>query len=110
MNDTIVVSDRIGENFRGMRKGTPIELVNRSLNQTLSRTMITSFTTLLVLFSILFIGGDSTQGFAIALIIGVLVGTYSSIYIASNIIIYMNVTREDLMIPIQEGADLDGLP
>ena len=110
LNDTIVVSDRIRENFRRMRKGTPIELVNRSLNQTLSRTMITSFTTLLVLFTILFIGGDSTQGFAIALIIGVLVGTYSSIYIASNIIIYMNVTREDLMIPIQEGADLDGLP
>ncbi len=110
LNDTIVVSDRIRENFRRMRKGTPIEMVNRSLNQTLSRTMITSFTTLLVLFSILFIGGDSTQGFAIALIIGVLVGTYSSIYIASNIIIYMNVTREDLMIPIQEGADLDGLP
>ena len=110
LNDTIVVSDRIRENFRRMRKGTPVELVNRSLNQTLSRTMITSFTTLLVLFSILFIGGDSTQGFAIALIIGVLVGTYSSIYIASNIIIYMNVTREDLMIPIQEGADLDGLP
>ena len=110
LNDTIVVSDRIRENFRRMRKGTPIELVNRSLNQTLSRTMITSFTTLLVLFSILFIGGDATQGFAIALIIGVLVGTYSSIYIASNIIIYMNVTREDLMIPIQEGADLDGLP
>lgn len=110
LNDTIVVSDRIRENFRRMRKGTPVELVNRSLNQTLSRTMITSFTTLLVLFSILFIGGDSTQGFAIALIIGVLVGTYSSIYIASNIIIYMNVTREDLMIPVKEGADLDGLP
>ena len=110
LNDTIVVSDRIRENFRRMRKGTPIEMVNRSLNQTLSRTLITSFTTLLVLFSILFIGGDSTQGFAIALIIGVLIGTYSSIYIASNIIIYMNVTREDLMIPVKEGADLDGLP
>ncbi len=110
LNDTIVVSDRIRENFRRMRKGTPIEMVNRSLNQTLSRTLITSFTTLLVLFSILFVGGDSTQGFAIALIIGVLIGTYSSIYIASNIIIYMNVTREDLMIPVKEGADLDGLP
>ncbi len=110
LNDTIVVSDRIRENFRRMRKGTPIEMVNRSLNQTLSRTMITSFTTLLVLFSILFVGGDSTQGFAIALIIGVIIGTYSSIYIASNIIIYMNVTREDLMIPVKEGADLDGLP
>ena len=110
LNDTIVVSDRIRENFRRMRKGTTIEMVNRSLNQTLSRTLITSFTTLLVLFSILFVGGDSTQGFAIALIIGVIIGTYSSIYIASNIIIYMNVTREDLMIPVKEGADLDGLP
>jgi preprotein translocase subunit SecF len=110
LNDTIVVSDRIRENFRRMRRGTPIEMVNTSLNQTLSRTLITSFTTLLVLFSILFVGGDSTQGFAIALIIGVIIGTYSSIYIASNIIIYMNVTREDLMIPVKEGADLDGLP
>ena len=110
LNDTIVVSDRIRENFRRMRRGTPIEMVNRSLNQTLSRTLITSFTTLLVLFSILFVGGDATQGFAIALIIGVIIGTYSSIYIASNIIIYMNVTREDLMIPVKEGAELDGLP
>jgi preprotein translocase subunit SecF len=110
LNDTIVVSDRIRENFRRMRKGTPIEMVNKSLNQTLSRTIITSLTTLMVLFSILFIGGDSTQGFAIALIIGVIIGTYSSIYIASNIIIYMKVTREDLMIPVKEGVELDGLP
>ncbi len=110
LNDTIVVSDRIRENFRRLRKGSPIEMVNASLNQTLSRTLITSLTTLLVLFSILFIGGDSTQGFAIALIIGVVIGTYSSIYIASNVIIYMNVTREDLMIPVKEGAELDDLP
>lgn len=110
LNDTIVVSDRIRENFRRMRKGTPIEMVNTSLNQTLSRTLITSFTTLLVLFSILIIGGEATQGFAIALIIGVVIGTYSSIYIASNVIIYMNVTREDLMIPVKEGAELDGMP
>ncbi len=110
LNDTIVVSDRIRENFRRMRKGTPIEMVNKSLNQTLSRTMVTSFTTLLVLFSILFVGGESTQGFAIALIIGVVIGTYSSIFIASNIIIYMKVTREDLMIPIREGADLQDQP
>ena len=106
LNDTIVVSDRIRENFRRLRKGSPIEMVNASLNQTLSRTLITSLTTLLVLFSILFIGGESTQGFAIALIIGVVIGTYSSIYIASNVIIYMNVTREDLMIPVKEGAEL----
>ena len=110
LNDTIVVSDRIRENFRRMRKGSSIEMVNASLNQTLSRTLITSLTTLLVLFSILFIGGESTQGFAIALIIGVVIGTYSSIYIASNVIIYMNVTREDLMIPVKEGAELDDLP
>lgn len=110
LNDTIVVSDRIRENFRRMRKGSPIEMVNASLNQTLSRTLITSVTTLLVLFSILFIGGESTQGFAIALIIGVVIGTYSSIYIASNVIIYMNVTREDLMIPVKEGVELDDLP
>ena len=110
LNDTIVVSDRIRENFRRLRKGSPIEMVNASLNQTLSRTLITSLTTLLVLFSILFIGGESIQGFAIALIIGVVIGTYSSIYIASNVIIYMNVTREDLMIPVKEGAELDDLP
>lgn len=110
LNDTIVVADRIRENFRRMRKGTPIEMVNTSLNQTLSRTLITSFTTLLVLFSVLIIGGEATQGFAVALIIGVVIGTYSSIYIASNVILYMNVTREDLMIPVKEGAELDGLP
>ena len=110
LNDTIVVSDRIRENFRRMRRGTPIEMVNKSLNQTLSRTLITSFTTLLVLFSILIIGGESTQGFAVALIIGVIIGTYSSVYIASNVIIYMKVTREDLMIPLKEGADLEGHP
>ncbi len=93
LNDTIVVADRIRENFRRMRKGSPLEMINTSLNQTLSRTMITSFTTLLVLFSILFIGGESTQGFAVALIIGVVIGTYSSIFVASNVILYMNVTR-----------------
>ena len=101
LNDTIVVSDRIRENFRRLRKGTPLEMVNISLNQTLSRTLITSLTTLLVLFSILFIGGESTQGFAVALIIGVVIGTYSSIYIASN---------EDLMLPVKEGAELDDIP
>ena len=110
LNDTIVVSDRIRENFRRLRKGTPLEMVNTSLNQTLSRTLITSLTTLLVLFSILFIGGESTQGFAVALIIGVVIGTYSSIYIASNVILYMNVTREDLMLPVKEGAELDDIP
>lgn len=110
LNDTIVVSDRIRENFRRMRKGTPEEMVNASLNQTLSRTLITSLTTLMVLVSILFVGGESTQGFAIALIIGVVIGTYSSIYIASNIILLMKVTKEDLMIPVKEGAELESMP
>jgi preprotein translocase subunit SecF len=110
LNDTIVVSDRIRENFRRMRSGSPSDMVNASLNQTLGRTIITSFTTLLVLVSILLVGGESTQGFAIALIIGVVVGTYSSIYIASNVILMMNVTREDLMIPIKEGSELDDIP
>ena len=87
LNDTIVVSDRIRENFRRLRKGTPLEMINISLNQTLSRTLITSLTTLLVLFSILFIGGESTQGFAVALIIGVVIGTYSSIFIAAAILV-----------------------
>jgi preprotein translocase subunit SecF len=110
LNDTIVVSDRIRENFRRLRSGSPADMVNVSLNQTLGRTIITSFTTLLVLVSILLVGGDSTQVFAIALIIGVVVGTYSSIYIASNVILMMNVTREDLMIPIKEGSELDDIP
>ena len=110
LNDTIVVSDRIRENFRRLRSGSPADMVNVSLNQTLGRTIITSFTTLLVLVSILLVGGESTQGFAIALIIGVVVGTYSSIYIASNVILMMNVTREDLMIPIKEGSELDDIP
>jgi preprotein translocase subunit SecF len=110
LNDTIVVSDRIRENFRRLRTGTAIEMINISLNQTLARTLITSFTTLLVLFAILFIGGESTQGFAMALIVGVVIGTYSSIFIASNVILYMNVTREDLMLPVKEGADLENTP
>ena len=110
LNDTIVVSDRIRENFRRMRQGTPMEMVNTSLSQTLGRTVITSFTTLLVLFAVLLVGGEATRGFAIALIIGVVVGTYSSIYVASNTILRMRVTREDLMVPVKEGAELDGLP
>lgn len=110
LNDTIVVSDRIRENFRRMRKGSPLEMVNVSLNQTLSRTLITSLTTLLVLFAILLVGGEATEGFAEALILGVVIGTYSSIYVASNVILYMNVTREDLMIPIKEGAELEDVP
>lgn len=110
LNDTIVVSDRIRENFRRMRKGSPAEMINISLNQTLSRTMITSFTTLLVLVTMLLVAGDVIRGFAFALTIGVVVGTYSSIYVASSVILYMKITREDLMIPLKEGEELDGAP
>lgn len=110
LNDTIVVADRIRENFRLMRRGTPEEMVNISLNQTLSRTLITSFTTLLVLVTMLLVGGESIRGFAVALTIGVVVGTYSSIYVASSMILYMKVAREDLLVPVREGAELDGLP
>lgn len=105
LNDTIVVSDRIRENFRKIRRSTPIEIINKSLNQTLGRTLITSFTTLIVLFALLILGGELIRGFAIGLIIGVVVGTYSSIYIAANVLLLLNITREDLAIPVKEGAD-----
>ena len=110
LNDTIVVFDRIRENFRKMRKGSPIEVVNASLNQTLSRTLITSLTTLLVLFALFFLGGEVISGFALALIVGVFVGTYSSIYVASNITLLLGVSKEDLMLPQKEGSEVDDLP
>ena len=104
LNDTIVVSDRIRENFRAMRKGSPLEVINRSLNQTLGRTLVTSLTTLFVLLALLIAGGEGIRGFAAALTIGVLVGTYSSIYVASNMLILMNISREDLLLPEKEKA------
>ncbi len=105
LNDTIVVFDRIRENFRKLRKGTPVEVVNFSLSQTLSRTLMTSITTLIVLLALFFLGGEVIHGFALALIVGVLVGTYSSIYVASNAILALGVSKEDLMQPEKEGAD-----
>lgn len=102
LNDTIVVFDRIRENFRKIRKGTTEQVMNRSINQTLSRTLITSFTTLLVLFSLLLLGGEVIRGFAIALIVGIVVGTYSSIYIASSTALGLGVSREDLMARAKE--------
>jgi len=105
LNDTIVVSDRIRENFRMMRRTTPLEVINTSLNQTLGRTLVTSLTTLIVLVTLLLLGGESIRGFAIGLIIGVVVGTYSSIYVASNMLITMGISQEDLAIPEKEGAD-----
>ena len=105
LNDTIVVSDRIRENFRMMRRAKPVEVINTSLNQTLGRTLVTSFTTLLVLITLLVLGGELISGFAIGLIIGVLVGTYSSIYVASNMLIILGISQEDLAVPEKEGAD-----
>ena len=104
LNDTIVVSDRIRENFRAMRRGTPTEIVNRSLNQTLGRTLVTSLTTLLVLGALLLAGGEQIAGFATALAIGVVVGTYSSIYVAANVLLAMGVTKQDMALPEKEGV------
>lgn len=105
LNDTIVVFDRVRENFRKMRKGTPVDVVNNSINQTLSRTLMTSLTTLLVLISLFIFGGELIHGFATALIIGVVVGTYSSIYIASSSVLMLGVTKQDLMPPEKEGVE-----
>jgi len=110
LNDTIVVSDRIRENFRGERGFEPEEIVNRSINQTLSRTLITSFTTLLVLLALFFFGGEMIRGFSQALIIGVLVGTYSSIYVVANMLLGLSITQDDLAIPEPEGAEFDEMP
>ena len=108
LNDTIVVSDRIRENFRTQRElDDPQEIIDLSLNQTLSRTVITSFTTLLVLFALFIFGGDLIRGFSLALILGVLIGTYSSIYIVANMLMSLGITQEDMAIPEPEGADFD---
>jgi preprotein translocase subunit SecF len=109
LNDTIVVFDRIRENFRKVRRTEPAEIVNISLTETLSRTLFTSLTTLLVLMSLAIFGGEMINAFAIALIVGIAVGTYSSIYVASNVLLLMNVSKEDLMIPVKEGADQEDL-
>ena len=110
LNDTIVVSDRIRENFRTERVLEPEDLIDLSLNQTLGRTIITSFTTLLVLFALFIFGGELIRGFSLALILGVIIGTYSSIYVVANMLMSMNLSQEDLAIPEPEGADFDGMP
>lgn len=107
LNDTIVVSDRIRENFRKLRTGTPSEVINISLTQTMSRTLITSLTTIIVLLALFFKGGALIHGFATALLFGVFIGTYSSIYVASSVALSLGVTKEDLM-PVEvekEGQD-----
>lgn len=105
LNDTIVVFDRIRENFRRIRKGAPVEIVNASLNQTLSRTLTTSLTTLLVLGALFSLGGEIIRPFSTALIVGVLIGTYSSIYVASPVTLVLGISKQDLMPVEKEGAD-----
>jgi preprotein translocase subunit SecF len=110
LNDTIVVFDRIRENFRTMRKGGPKDVINTSVNQTLSRTIMTSCTTLIVLIVLFYLGGSIIHAFAYTLIIGVLIGTYSSIFVASAAVLKLGVSKQDL-IPVQkEGEALDEMP
>jgi preprotein translocase subunit SecF len=111
LNDTIVVSDRIRENFRKVRKSEPAEIINISLTQTMNRTIVTSLTTILVLLALFFKGGALIHGFATALLFGVFIGTYSSVYIASSVALLLGVSKEDLMPPEieKEGEDLEPL-
>ena len=110
LNDTIVVSDRIRENLKSQRGSDTEEVINLSLNQMLSRTLITSLTTLLVLTSLYLFGGELIKNFALALIFGVVVGTYSSIYIASNALVMMGLTSDHLMVPEKENEEFNDLP
>ena len=110
LNDTIVVSDRIRENIRAMDSEEVNEIINTSLNQTLGRTLVTSLTTLLVLFSLYLLGGELIKNFALALIFGVIVGTYSSIYIAANALIMMGLSKDHLKEEKPENSDNNNLP
>jgi preprotein translocase subunit SecF len=104
LNDTIVVFDRIRENFRKLRRGEVIEVMNISINETLSRTLMTSFLTFLSVLAMAFFGGPVIHNFALALIVGIIVGTYSSIYVASALALRLGVSRADLLPPEKEGA------
>lgn len=110
LNDTIVVFDRIRENFHKLRKAEPVEVMNISINETLSRTIITGITTLLVLLALFFLGGEIIHAFSLALILGIIIGTYSSIYIASPVTLALGVTKQDLMPVVKEGAKVDDRP
>ncbi len=110
LNDTIVVFDRIRENFPRMRKADTEAIMNASINQTLPRTLLTSLTTLLVLLALFFFGGEVIHGFSLALIVGIVVGTYSSIFVASPLVLGLGLTREDMLPVKKEGAELDRRP
>lgn len=109
INDTIVIADHIREDFRNSRLSEPVDLIDRAVNRTLSRTMITGLTTLFVLFALYFFGGEMIRGFSLALIIGVIVGTYSSIYVANGLLLLMKVTKEDF-IPPEIKDEVDEMP
>ena len=109
LNDTIVVSDRIRENLRKIRRAEAIDVINISLTETLGRTLVTSLTTLLVLAALALFGGEMIFGFAVALLVGVTVGTYSSMYVASATLLQLGVSKEDVMVPEREGADQEGM-
>lgn len=110
VNDTVVVFDRIRDNFRKVRRGTPLEIMNLSINETLSRTLMTSFVTALVVIAMLLFGGESLRGFSLALIIGIAVGTYSSIFVASAVALWLGASPTDLMPPKKEQDEIDALP
>jgi len=110
LNDTIVIFDRVRENFRKMRKGTPLEIMNQSVNETMSRTIITAGTVFLVVVALYLFGGETLRGFSLALIVGVISGTFSTIYIASNVAILLGVSRHDLMPTPKEGPSVDARP
>jgi len=108
LNDTIVVADRIRENLRKLRRTAPLDVINVSLTETLGRTLVTSLTTLLVLVALAVFGGDMIHGFALALLVGVAIGTYSSIYVSATTLLAMGVSKDDVAIPIKEGLEEDG--
>lgn len=110
LNDSIVVADRIRENLRKLRKHDAGEIINISLTETLDRTLVTSGTTLLVLLALAFVGGEMIHSFALALLIGIGVGTYSSIYIVASLLMTMNISQDDLIVVEKEGAQIDDLP
>lgn len=107
LNDSIVVADRIRENFRRVRKATPLQILNMSLTETLGRTLVTSLTTLLVLAALAVFGGEMIFGFAVALLVGVAVGTYSSIYVSATTLLALGVNKEDVAVVVKEGVDQD---
>lgn len=109
LNDTIVIFDRVRENFRKMRKGTPVQIMNDSVNQTMGRTIMTSGTTLVVLLALFFLGGENVHGFSLALIVGVVIGTYSTIYVASAVALWLGVSKADLM-PVKKEDLVDDRP